>query len=93
VSLSRLTHFGLVVRVDIVQEETAEDVARFRFNERWSPGVDDGEKAFVWVGFEAGSVAIQCLNRDSGGVVGMVYRWTIGCLLLVANLMQSTKRG
>jgi hypothetical protein len=45
--------------VDIIQEETAEDVTRFRFNERWSLGVDGGERTFVWVGFEAESVAIH----------------------------------
>jgi hypothetical protein len=87
--------------VDIIQEETAQDVARFRFNERWSLGVDSGERAFVWVGIEAESVAIQCLKRvlfsaaiegGSGGVVGIVFRWMSGCLLLVANLMQSAKR-
>jgi hypothetical protein len=69
--------------VDIIQEETAEDVARFRFNERWSLGVDSGERVFVWVGIEVESVAIQCLKRvlfsaaiegDSGGVVGVVFR-------------------
>jgi hypothetical protein len=88
--------------VDIIQEETAEDIARFRFNERWSLGVDSGERAFVWIRFKAESVAIQCLKRvlfsaaiegDSGGVVGMVFRWMSGCLLLVANLMQSARRG
>jgi hypothetical protein len=55
VSLSRLTHFELVVRVDIVQEETAEDVARFRFNERWSPGVDGGKKHSCGLGSKRGA--------------------------------------